>query len=514
MLRAARALLAIRHPLDAELVVSELLGAWRASRIPGVDIEQVLGEGLLDYARQAATPAALALLAGVAALGSSHRHRSVAMRGARSLVEQGIARPTWGGSPALAHPVEAHLSRSKFGDADELVCTFRRDHGHGPDATEHALITIIDHNAGGILRDAWVSTKVDQLLEHCTEEASSDPMRNFTQISHERAHTLLTSALERTDRLVAATPDEGPGYEPAGPLLALLPLIRARARTLPREQPGRSGAWRRDRRATLAARFLASSAASDLSDSYAASRCADHIIDYGCDADFGRPLRMSPRKVDAFMLNWLPRRVVLLPEEQEAMPHVLAAWIRWAGPFQGLPEIALHATVDAVWEATAVFSRSYWDPSSAFGLRREVMRRLLPDGDLAALPRRMFAFPLLAGDLLSENDGDFDPTTAAGRRALLLLDHFGAYDDPRPARGRHSAGEEARHDRQEVDEEAVAAHERLADRLWRGDPANLWSAAQRLLDRGHTRPAVLESLLDAIAEAEDEESLSKGLDEL
>ena len=47
----------------------------------------------------------------------------------------------------------------------------------------------------------------------------------------------------------------------------------------------------------LVAEFLASDEAEDLSDTRAASRCADHIIDYGCDRDFGRPLRMSPAKV-------------------------------------------------------------------------------------------------------------------------------------------------------------------------------------------------------------------------
>ena len=63
----------------------------------------------------------------------------------------------------------------------------------------------------------------------------------------------------------------------------------------------------------------------------AASRCADHIVDYGCDQDFGRPLRMSPAKAETFLLDWLPRKVLLSPAEQHAMPHVLAAWVRWTG---------------------------------------------------------------------------------------------------------------------------------------------------------------------------------------
>ena len=62
MLRAARELLAVRSPLDAELMVSELLGTWwgqralrpgtRPSRRRRADVEELVGEGLVAYAAQ------------------------------------------------------------------------------------------------------------------------------------------------------------------------------------------------------------------------------------------------------------------------------------------------------------------------------------------------------------------------------------------------------------------------------------------------------------------------------
>src|SRR5690606_39974857 len=71
-------------------------------------------------------------------------------------------------------------------------------------------------------------------------------------------------------------------------------FVRARVDILP---PGgrlpQPPVYGRDRRATIAARFLASDEAEGLSDRSAASRCADLIIDYGCNHDFGRPLRVS-----------------------------------------------------------------------------------------------------------------------------------------------------------------------------------------------------------------------------
>jgi hypothetical protein len=531
MLRAARALLATRDPLDAELGVSEMLGSWWGRRMPGIDVERRLGDGLIDRAAASGSAAGLALLAGIAVLGTSQRQRDLAAKAADGLGSAGVGRPAWADALGRARPVAAYVSGNRFADTDDVICVFRYDGvPAGAPGGTHAVIAVVDHNSGGVLRDAWVTTKVERLLEHCRGEAGGgDPMATFTSLRPERARALLEEALLRTDRATAGAADGRAAHHPApagltGPSFAAHhALLRARVRALPRAAAQRGGRaptrplWRRDRRATLAARFLASEAAAGLSDSFAASRCVDHIIGYGCDVDGGRPLRVSPRKVEAFLLTWLPRRVVLLPEEQEAMPHVLAAWVRWAGPRHGLPEVAVGATLDALWEATSAFSTSYLDLAASFGLRQEVVRRLLPDGDLSALPRRMFAFPLLTSDLLEESAAEFDPATREGRRALLRLDHFGEYDAPVTHRGKHSAGggpaPAARADGPGA-EEQLAAHERLAERLWNGEPAALWPAAERLLDRGHTRPEVLRTLMRVAGAAEDGDDLTARLDAL
>nr|BFE81909.1 hypothetical protein GCM10020093_045100 [Planobispora longispora] len=87
---------------------------------------------------------------------------------------------------------------------------------------------------------------------------------------------------------------------------------------------------------------------------------------------------------------------MLSPAEQEAMPHVLGAWARFAARRTGLAEEGLRATLDGVWEATGKFAETYRDPTT-FGLDRRLVERLLPDGDLSALARRVFAFPFLQG---------------------------------------------------------------------------------------------------------------------
>ena len=98
LLRAARELLAVRSPLDAELMVSELLGTWWGQRGGGrraATVEQLVGEGLVDYAGAQHSPAALALLSGIACLGTP-RQAAKAERAALELIEAGGAVPRLG----------------------------------------------------------------------------------------------------------------------------------------------------------------------------------------------------------------------------------------------------------------------------------------------------------------------------------------------------------------------------------------------------------------------------------
>src|SRR6202453_4191441 len=233
---------------------------------------------------------------------------------------------------------------------------------------------------------------------------------------------MLEAALRMTDsdKYVAGVSESFPSYHA---------FIRSRVRAYPPFRGRVAGAtgrhrriWSKDRRAMLAAEFLASDEAKDLSDRGSASHCADRIIDYGCDRDFGRPLRMSPTKVETFLIKWLPRKVMLSFAEQDAMPHVLAAWVRWAGHRRGLAEAAVTETLEAVFNAMSVFAQAYRDPAE-FGLDYALVRRLLPDADLEALPRRAFAFPVLEGWHSGSDLSILDPADPRDRRTLLAADH-------------------------------------------------------------------------------------------
>jgi hypothetical protein len=466
----------VRSPLDAELMVSELLGTWWGQRGGGrraATVEQLVGEGLVDYAGEQRSPAALALLSGIACLGTS-RQAAKAERAALELIEAGVPRPGWAQHLGAVTPAECYVNPDELGDTDEVICVFSYA-GEEP----HALVSVVDYNSDGMIKDGWVTSRVSKLLDHCQEISSqrgvkgSEARHAFRQVDAGQARHMLETALTVTDSVTDPSVSESfPSYHA---------FIRARIRALP-PYHGRSlsatgerrHAWSRDRRAMLAAEFLASDEAEDLSDRGSASHCADRIIDYGCDKDFGRPLRMSPTKVETFLLGWLPRKVMLLFAEQDAMPHVLAAWVRWAGRRRGLSEATITDSLEAVFNAMGAFAQAYRDPAE-FGLDYALVRRLLPDADLEALPRRAFAFPVLEGWHSGSDLSILDPADPNDRRALLAADHA----TPAPGGvGRH-----------------IERHLVLADRLWRGDPPELWEAAQRLLDAGQDRHLVLHALM-------------------
>jgi hypothetical protein len=408
-----------------------------------------------------------------------------------TLIDAGVRTPKWAEHLGAVSPAECYVNPDEWGDQDEVICVFSYA-GEEP----HALVSVIDYNTAGMIRDGWVSSQVTKLLDLCTRRSAvrgGKPEEAFRQIDGSQARKMLQAALAATDD--AEDPPVSDTFA------ARHAFIRSRIRALP-PAPGRAArarrSWSTERRALLAAEFLSSDEAEDLSDRQAASRCTDLIIDFGCDADSGRPQRMSPVKVQNFMLTHLPRKVLLSVADQNAMPHVVDAWIRWSGRKRGLSELAIGMTLDTLYDSMATFSRIYRDPSE-FGLDEKLVARLLPDSDLEALPRRAFAFPILEGKHGGVDLSKLNPADPADRRLLLAADH-----DTRT--GSPSAAGVGRH---------IDRHLALADRLWRGAPPALWDAAQRLLDTGEDRHMVLHALMDVLdAAAGDEAALEIALREL
>ena len=267
MLRAARELLAVRSPLDAELMVSELLGTWwgqqpgrrgmRETRRRRADIEELVGEGLVAYAAEQGSPAALALLSGIACLGTP-RQCAQAEQAALELMERGVARPAWADHVGAVEAAECYVNSDPYGDRDEVVCVFSY-----AGQEQHALVVVVDYNTGGLARDGWVTSQVGKLLAYCREGSQTSPATApaapraqgapggspargsgrpdsrpsgtsapgsvFTQVDPPQARRLLATALAATENAAdPAVSSSFPSYHA---------FIRARVRTLPPALP-------------------------------------------------------------------------------------------------------------------------------------------------------------------------------------------------------------------------------------------------------------------------------------
>src|SRR6202034_1161659 len=157
-----------------------------------------------------------------------------------------------------------YVTPDAWGDQDEVICVFSYA-GEEP----HALVSVIDYNLAGMLRDGWVSSQVDKLLDHCRRASvtrvSPRPEDGFRQIEPPQARKMLQAAFAATD--AAEDPPVSDSFA------ARHAFIRARIRALP-PASGRAvrskRAWTGERRALLAAEFLASDEAEELSDLQAA----------------------------------------------------------------------------------------------------------------------------------------------------------------------------------------------------------------------------------------------------
>ena len=203
-------------------------GGERPPRSAQGDVEELVGEGLVSYAAGQRSPAALALLSGIACLGTP-RQAMQAEAAALALIERGVVVPPWAEHVGAVTAGDCYVNSDLFGDRDEVVCVYSYA-GEDP----HALVMVVDYNAAGMLRDGWVTSQVDRLLERCraaSDVAGGQPARvSFSQVEAPQARRLLETALAVTESA------EGP--QPSESFASYHAFIRSRIRTLP---PARTG---------------------------------------------------------------------------------------------------------------------------------------------------------------------------------------------------------------------------------------------------------------------------------
>jgi Domain of unknown function (DUF1841) len=479
VLREAPQLLTLTSPLDAEAFVSSVCGVWW-SRPEAAGF----GAALVGQAQQRPGPAASALLRGLTVLADPAL--AAAARTAldnpsepspESLPEQPAEHsPTaWADALGRAEVRECFTVDDDMGDATQVITTFAY-----ADEKPHAVVVLVDHNLGGIVKDIWVTDDAAGLLGQVRTSIAEDPDMRLATVQPADLKPLLLDGLAASDDTV-----DPPVSDTFRQLRALL---AARTRALPdggvRPEPPE---WSDEQRDELVAEFLAAPEGLDLP-AGPAQAIATELVGYGCDQDRGQPLRVSTTKLEVFLMGWLPMTGLLDEEHVEHVAAVVPAYVRFAARRSGLSKSSLDETVEGVEPFLAEFADAYAD-QSRWGPARFAVESMLsdldPDSDDAddVFSRRMFALPHVP-------DVDFDPDDEDSFWAVAAEEH--------PEYADVLADDDGLGDTAIVDGVSprlhLAMHAIVARQLWFADPPEVWTTAQRLLDAGYERHNVLHAL--------------------
>ena len=200
-------------------------------------------------------------------------------------------------------------------------------------------------------------------------------------------------------------------------------------------------------------------------------------------------LRVSPVKSEIFLLDWLPRKVILDESDRAAMPLVFGAWTRWAAARNALPEQAVQELLEVVGECLEEFAGSGNTDTAPLYLAGTQLTDPAEIRDL--LDRRMFAMPHRVTSIDGEELYPLDPSDPEDRSLLIEGEHpqwHALLRDPF-FEGEAGGVNPRLH---------LAVHEIIANQLWDNNPPEVWLAGKRLLAAGVERHEVLHRLGDVL----------------
>ena len=198
LIEARQVLGDLDDPVDAELWGSDLIGALASSAVSQASLMNTLTASLVPAAEAASTPAALALLRVLAAVGSPSL-RAAAGQAAARLRDQDVADPPWAdviGAPRIG---DCWHYADVGGRQESLTMSF----AYGD--KQHAISVLLDHGRGGRIRDTWV-TKGSRLRDDTEREAGRDPLVVFEMIGVADARLRLERAISAGE--CAEQPDQ------------------------------------------------------------------------------------------------------------------------------------------------------------------------------------------------------------------------------------------------------------------------------------------------------------------
>ncbi len=312
------------------------------------------------------------------------------------------------------HPLPAWLARlgeatpsgravamvEPLGDGDNILVATRL-----ADGREITAVVFVEHNLGGLVKDAFVVPDgLDAVVAHM-RRLSDDPDIVFIELDPADARARITEAIRiaamtvppfeseawpgsrrLVEWMVAKLPEGGRGYE------------------IPQ--------WTERQQRALAKRFFASEFGTKLDDPLH-REMLEHLLWFGTSYSTGDPLHWSPIAVEILLLDWLPRKIVDSADRLAAVPEVLRAFVRFCHAERGIRP----SLTDTVLDAISNYEKDYLDAISQPRLQ----------GPGALLAQMGAVNPDAAEEWMFDPDEDFDgPDEESYARdvADIMLEHL------------------------------------------------------------------------------------------
>lgn len=349
--------------LEAEEWASCLIGTWHVRPLPGgEDIEELFFPGFVTALEQLGTATALATLRAISAVGAG-RHGPSARAAADRLAAAGLPEPPWSNEVGQARPAIAALMHEQaFDDGVSVLIEF-----DGADDEPHTLGIYIDHNMGGLVKDAFVAGPLNEVRAQLDRPGAPADGLAIRDLDLAEARARVDAALSMLDHT----------YDPivSDDVRSLRAFIDARMRLLPEgfARPEEFEEITPDERDELLTDFLAAPDGVRWRDDEDAEDVVAAAIDFGADYNHGGPLRWSPVVVEIFMTSWLARKVAREPEFFKRVPDVLRDWVGYAGRRRGVPSAPLREAVASVKRyrkqmLAATSDPEAWGPAKSFAV--------------------------------------------------------------------------------------------------------------------------------------------------
>ncbi len=327
------------HPMDLLMAVSALMNAtdprlenpFSRPDEQGASLEQLIDSFVgVDYAETTAALTVLAQLVPDDLLAA--RLRQV-LKGRRQPM------PLWLTDLESAGVQRVVEMTHALGDGDDYFLEVRL-----PTGEMMTALVYVDHNMGGIVKDAFVIPDDFGAVEQAIHESADDPETTVADLDPAVVRAELTQAIDG-GALMFPQPESDTWP-------AARPLVEWLVRMLPTGGSAREvREWTEEELAELREEFFASTYAEGL-DGEDERSLLELITSYASGWGSGDPIRWSTVRVEILLADWIPRKVVADVPYLAKVPALLRRYIDFCHAKVGFRRALTQEVLDAVdlWE--------------------------------------------------------------------------------------------------------------------------------------------------------------------